>query len=344
MTFSIVIPAHNGDKYLRLSIESALNQERKADEIIVVDDASTDNTGEVAQSQEYSKFIKYFYNERSTGFVDAWNRAISKASGDLVTILHQDDLLHPQYLKSVEEALIKYPEVKHIYSACNYIDEQGDILRTPPQPYSIEPVLYMGKEYAHNYLMGVLSNQHIHRCPGVTTGRELLLNKCSYREDAGHIADDDFFLRVGAFTNIVGMSYPLASYREHANSETGRLKLLTLELAKDYVFQSNYYKHHNVLLSSEDIIKINRMSVKFTNLLLFQALLNENREWLTKAFNLRIEIEGLVSGFMNKNLPVWAKLMWFITNQNKLSYLAVSYVRLLNNIRKLRDVIKERCK
>jgi glycosyltransferase involved in cell wall biosynthesis len=58
MQFSVVIPAHNGELYLRLTIESALNQTRKADEIIVVDDASTDKTAEIAQSLEYRASVR----------------------------------------------------------------------------------------------------------------------------------------------------------------------------------------------------------------------------------------------------------------------------------------------
>lgn len=341
MLFSIVIPAHNGEKYLRLSIESALNQERKADEIIVVDDASTDGTAQVAQSPQYNNGVKYFYNKESTGFVDAWNRSIKKASGDLVTILHQDDLLHPQYLKHIEKALIKYPKVKHIYSACNYIDERGNIIGMPPQPHSIEPVLYTGKTYAHNYLMGVLSNRHIHRCPGVTTSRELLLNKCTYRKEAGHIADDDFFLRVGAFTDVLGISEPLASYRHHEDSTTSRVDLLTLTLAEDYMFQLRYYEENIIFLDSSDIMKLNRQAVKFINLLLFQSYLCKRMDWAIKALNLRMEIEKRLPSFFMKNVPVWARQMWRMTSPTgERNRMATIYVKSLNNSIMLRDLIR----
>src|ERR1700690_1028545 len=127
MTFSIVIPAHNGELFLQSAISSALSQSRKADEIIVVDDASKDGTAGIAHSSEFSGHIKYYFNKQSSGFVDAWNRAISKAWGDFVTILHQDDLLHPEYLEHMENAVRRYPQARHLYAACNYIDGNDHI-------------------------------------------------------------------------------------------------------------------------------------------------------------------------------------------------------------------------
>jgi len=87
MTFSVLIPAYNGEKFLMHAIESVLEQGRPADEIIVLDDASQDGTARIAA--RYKDRIKYFYHPEPTGFVDAWNRAIARASCDFVTILHQ---------------------------------------------------------------------------------------------------------------------------------------------------------------------------------------------------------------------------------------------------------------
>ncbi len=338
MTFSIVIPAHNGEAFIRHALNSTILQTRRADEIIVIDDASKDKTSDIVNSPDLRGQLKYQYNEITTGFVDAWNRAIERASGDFVTILHQDDLLHPKYLANIEKAIVRFPAVKHFYAACNYIDTDGNIIKSPPEPHSPEPILYRGREYAHNYLMGVMSNQHVHRCPGVTTSRELLLNQCTYRKEAGHIADDDFFLRVGAFTDVVGISQPLASYRHHSGSETGRLDLLSLKLAEAYVFQAKYYKDTSSILDPEDIEKINEQAVRFINLLLFQGVLYKRDEWIKRAQELRGELEKIKPGFMETSLPRWGKHLWSLMQDAGSSRLTVSfYVQTLNTIRQMRD-------
>lgn len=192
--FSIVIPACNGERYLKLAIESTLNQTRPADEIVVVDDASTDGTEAICHLYELAVHIRYFFNERSTGFVDAWNRAIAKGSGDFATILQQDDLLHQEYIETIEKVLISHPQVRHLYTGCNYIDERGKLIRTTPTPHSRQTILYLGREYAHNYFRSAIQNEPIHRFPGVMTSRTLLINLCKHRKEAGHIADNDFFL------------------------------------------------------------------------------------------------------------------------------------------------------
>lgn len=338
MTFSIVIPAHNGEAFIRHALNSTILQTRRADEIIVIDDASKDKTADIVNSPDIRGQLKYQYNEITTGFVDAWNRAIERASSDFVTILHQDDLLHPEYLANIEKAIVRFPAVKHFYAACNYIDTDGNIIKSPPEPHSLEPILYRGREYAHNYLMGVMSNQHVHRCPGVTTSRELLLNQCTYRKEAGHIADDDFFLRVGAFTDVVGISQPLASYRHHSGSETERLDLLSLKLAEAYLFQVRYYKDGSFLLESDDIEKINEQAIRFINLLLFQGVLYKRDDWIQRSRELRDEFERIKPGFMEKKLPHWAKRLWSLKQDPGSGHLPASlYVQALHAMRQIRD-------
>jgi glycosyltransferase involved in cell wall biosynthesis len=337
---SIAVPVRNGEKFLEQTLHSALSQTRHANEIIVVDDASVDCSAEICKSSKWSGKIKYYLNEIPTGFVNAWNRAAGKTSGDYVSILHQDDLLHTEYLFHVEKALQYYPQVKHIYTACNYIDEKGDIIVMPPEPYSLKPVIYSGKQYAKNYFKGVMNNRHIHRCPGVTTSLDLLLNECSYRKEAGHIADDDFFLRVGAFTDVVGISQPLACFRIHSMSTTSKVDLLTLKLAQDYLFQLRYHRENKTLLDTEDIVKVNQEAVKFINLLLFQSLLYKRREWTAKALGLRREIDGILPSFMEQHLPLWARMLWTVTSSSKENYIAKLYVRSLHTLIRGRDLIR----
>ncbi len=337
-TLSVVIPAHNGERFLHAAISSAVRQSRQADEIIVVDDASKDRTAEIAKSAEFGGRVKYYFNEEASGFVNAWNRAVLKATGDFVSILHQDDVLHPEYLEHMENAVRRYPEARHLYAACVYIDENDSITGMPPEPHSPDPVLYSGKQYAHNYLSGVISNRHIHRCPGVLTSRKLLLEECTYRKEAGHIADDDFFLRVGAFTDVVGISQPLASFRQHKGSVTGRLDLLSLKLAEAYLFQVRYYNDGGTILGPEDTIKINRQAVRFINLLLFQGVLHERNDWAGRALELRDEFESMEPGFLERSTPKWSRLLWHLmTGQGRSRPAATLYVKVLHGIIQIRD-------
>lgn len=341
MNVSVVIPARNGERFLRQALDSALGQVRPAWEVLLVDDASTDRTADIARSAPYAGRVRYARNERATGFVDAWNRAVALATGEFVTILHQDDLLHPEYLWRIERAMERFPGVEHLYAASLTIDEKGTLIAQPPAPHTAEPAWFTGREYARRYLGGVLGNRHIHRCPGVTTRRRLLLDRCAYRAEAGQIADDDFFLRVGAFTDVVGIAQPLASYREHRESTTARLDSLTFALARDYIFQTRWHDAGNTLLDSADITGLHRQAVRFVNRLLVEGLRLGREDWVRSAAGFREELELLVPGLMGRELPGWARPVWGLAFDGRVRQLAArSYVRMIGRAVRARDIVR----
>lgn len=287
MTISIVIPTYNGEEYIEQTLQSVLSQTRVADEIIISDDNSTDATLRICEN--YKDKIKIHRNLKGpSGFVNGWNNAISFASGDFISILHQDDLLSPKFLEEIEKAINQHPDVKHFFVPCKYIDSNGDNIRTIPFDDG-EIHRFSGKEYIYRY---VFTPGHIHRCPGVVTHRSIF-EKCSYREEAGHIADDDFFFRVGNYTDIVGIGKPLASYREHASSETGHLSYLQLthRLLNDHIFQLKH-RDENPLFDKD----IQRQYTKWRN---------KYCRWLIvagiKSGNFKYVLSGLL-GFTNLTL------------------------------------------
>lgn len=243
MTFSIVIPAYNGESYIEDAILSALNQSRKADEVIVHDDNSRDSTAAICK--KYQPYIKYYFNEYGpSGFVNAWNKSINLAKCDFISILHQDDLLSPSFLEVAEYALKRNPEVQHLFTLCNYIGKNSQLLADGEEAlkryYPIGSfVTFSGQTYLKAYQKTYSGLPHIHRCPGVLTHKSVFESGCYYNPDAGHIADDDFFYRIGRFTPVIGIMRSLAAFRIHLGSETGQKADIDLveRLAKDYVFQ-----------------------------------------------------------------------------------------------------------
>lgn len=243
MTFSIVIPTYNGSEFIEEALTSVFNQTRLPDEIIVSDDNSTDNTLEIVG--KYSDKLKIFRNEDGpSGFVNGWNKAIAHANSDYISILHQDDKLEPTFLEEIENAVKLNPDVQHLFVACKYIDENDNIVRTS---YDTSGLIkrFKGSEYVKAYRGD--GHGHIHRCPGVVTHKDIF-KKCKYRAEAGHIADDDFFYRVGQYTEVIGVLKPLANYREHSHSETGHLESdnLVRRLLRDYDFQVRNLQYNSL--------------------------------------------------------------------------------------------------
>jgi glycosyltransferase involved in cell wall biosynthesis len=334
-TFTIGIPVRNGERYLQEALESALKQTRPADEILVVDDASTDETARIARSKNWGGKVRYIYNENPTGFADAFTRVAQHARSDYITFLACDDLLGPDFLLHVENAIERYPTSRHVYTGCHYIDENGSIHGASPEPFSFNPVLYPGKKYSQSYLRSVFIGNNIHRFHGFVIDRHLLLNECPIRKDAGLIMDDDLFVRVGEFTDVVGISQPLVSCRNHSMSETNRLESLSLQLAEDYLFQTMHHELQTSYLDPSDIQLYHELNVRFIRSLFMEGLRVGRKDWLGRALCLRDEFEKYRPGYMNTKLSKVEKVLWKIAHSDRSNFLAFGIYEKLHPILKV---------
>ncbi len=97
---SIIIPAYNTSQYITRAIESALGQTEQNIEVLVVDDASTDNTAEVV-ANFIDPRLKLLVNESNKGPSYSRNRAIKEAKGEWIALLDSDDWYTPQRIETL---------------------------------------------------------------------------------------------------------------------------------------------------------------------------------------------------------------------------------------------------
>jgi glycosyltransferase involved in cell wall biosynthesis len=105
MKFSVLLPTRNGGKYLKSCIESVLSQDYKDMELIVFDNANTDNTAEVVNSYSDDKRLKYYRTDSVVSVTDNWNNALKKSSGDYVLMMGDDDFLLPGYFDTLDQTI-----------------------------------------------------------------------------------------------------------------------------------------------------------------------------------------------------------------------------------------------
>ena len=101
-TVSVIINFHNGEKYLATCIESVLNQKFENLEIILWDNASTDNSKNIVKKFQEKK-MKYFRHPIKENLYKARNRAIDVSSGQLIAFLDCDDWWEEDYLSAREK-------------------------------------------------------------------------------------------------------------------------------------------------------------------------------------------------------------------------------------------------
>lgn len=106
---SIIVPIYNAAKYLSRSIESMLNQSYDNLEIILIDDASTDNSKEIIKKYALKDSrIKPFYSEVNQGVSRSRNMGLKSVSGDYVIFIDSDDYIVKDMVKIMVEKSIKY--------------------------------------------------------------------------------------------------------------------------------------------------------------------------------------------------------------------------------------------
>jgi len=106
MRVSAVIPAHNRAHTLSRAIRSILSQTERPDEIIVVDDRSTDGTEQLVTGS--FRDVRYMLNEHAAGPAGARNQGIERATGDYIAFLDSDDEWFPRHLESSLRCLKKH--------------------------------------------------------------------------------------------------------------------------------------------------------------------------------------------------------------------------------------------
>jgi len=104
---SLIIPAYNAARYLGEAIDSALNQTAKPQQIIVVDDCSTDDTVAVARS--YGDAVQVIVQETNGDVAVARNRGLLEVNQSLIAFLDADDRFLPTKLQRQLEALSDHP-------------------------------------------------------------------------------------------------------------------------------------------------------------------------------------------------------------------------------------------
>jgi len=194
---SVVIPAYNAEQYISRAIESVLKQSRGADEIIVVDDGSTDKTGEIVRG--YGEKVKYIRQENA-GAGAARNRGIEESSCEWISFLDSDDEWLVDNLKLQIEVLQKNAELSWVFgNFYNYIGNQ----QTPAHDIAKAGALPGGNDYFENFLDCYLEGFYI-STDSIILKRSLFDEAGLFQTSQKRGEDTDMWLRIAYRHTQVG--------------------------------------------------------------------------------------------------------------------------------------------
>lgn len=196
-TISIIIPAYNYAQYLDECIQSVLGQSVKADEIIVVDDESTDNTKEVVTKYP----VKYIW-QKNKGLSGARNTGIKEATSEYIMCLDADDMLRPDAIK--EHLAIAD---KNSIAQCGLLYFGAQVATFRPVGATLESMLKSNTVYCNS----VFPKKAWEKVGGYDESDTMRLG----------LEDWEFWIRLlGAGYKVNTSDYIALLYRRHGNAMT----------------------------------------------------------------------------------------------------------------------------
>lgn len=106
---SVIVPVYNVEKYLERCVDSIVKQTYKELEIILIDDASTDDSGNICEQMlKKDKRIKVYHNSKNLGLAGARNMGLKQATGDLIGFIDSDDTIDIDMFEILVNNMEKY--------------------------------------------------------------------------------------------------------------------------------------------------------------------------------------------------------------------------------------------
>ncbi|MDS3859214.1 glycosyltransferase family A protein [Thermosynechococcaceae cyanobacterium BACA0444] len=201
---SVIIPAFNAAHYLEQTLTSVIQQSLTDFEVLIIDDGSTDHTGEMVQAWvEQDQRIHYFY-QANQGVSASRNYGIAQARGEFIAFLDADDLWYPDKLALQVKHLQSNPNLGVSFGRVNFLTKEGQ----PLGQLSTSPLVNLRPR---DFLLG----------NPTTTSSNLLVRRATLTEIGGfdlemrYAEDLEWLLRISCsqIWQIEGINQVLISYR-----------------------------------------------------------------------------------------------------------------------------------
>lgn len=211
MTISVVIPAYNCARTIRVTLDSVLAQRRPADEILVLNDGSTDETAAILKSYEPRITI---LEQENSGVSLARNALCRHAKGDLVASLDADDFWHPAYLETQEKLAERFPQaVAFFVSSEGLFGSANHVWRDAAIDWSRAELIEPGRFLTRCRTSGLFA------LPSACSMPKRILSRLGQEPFQGPCAEDFYcFHRLALLGPVAYLPVRLMGYRFHEDS------------------------------------------------------------------------------------------------------------------------------
>jgi glycosyltransferase involved in cell wall biosynthesis len=219
---SIIIPTYNRANFLGEAVASALGQDYRQIEVIVIDDGSTDDTKKVLETFKDQRLV--CTHQENAGRSRARNRAIAMARGQYITFLDSDDYYLPSKVGTQVAFLDANPQFGMVYMSAFCVDDGRHALNLTYRA-SISGRIYPQIAFYH---------PHTITLPNVMVRKEILEQVGVFDEAMQRFEDTDLWRRISKITPIAGIDEIGCHIRTHAGNTLQSCNPATIESAINY--------------------------------------------------------------------------------------------------------------
>ncbi|OAI01170.1 glycosyltransferase family 2 protein [Methylomonas methanica] len=230
MKISAVIPAYNSAKFIRAAINSIQAQTSKVDEIIVVDDGSTDDTEQVVK--EISSAIIY-HRQSNQGPSAARNKGIELANGDWIAFLDADDQWTTDKIAKQIQTLQANPELHLIAGDMTEIDNDDHLITQSvlAKHQMLENFQHLAGKPIPNALAALVKKNFI-PTGTVLVKRQTLLEAGMFNAEIRFGEDLELWAKIATHHPITCLPDILMFRRQHGNNATQANERILIDLVK----------------------------------------------------------------------------------------------------------------
>lgn len=222
---SVIVPNYNHARFLPQRVESVLNQTLGDIEVVLLDDASTDNSREVLSRYTSDPRVRTIFSEENSGSVfRQWNRGFRECKGQYVWIAESDDYADAAFLETLAERLDTNPTVGVAYCQSWMVDENGTIvylMEDTKQRKAIDPdhwksdFVSNGREECANYFVqGCMINN-----ASSALLRRSVVEQVGYADESFTLAGDwMFWVKMLMSSDLAFVAKPLNYWRQHGGT------------------------------------------------------------------------------------------------------------------------------
>jgi len=201
---SVVMPVHNGLPFLEESIKSILTQTLSDFEFVILDDASTDGSGELLREWSLrDNRIHLRESKKQLGLAGSSNAVVATSRAPLIARMDADDIAHPDRLLRQMNIMKECPDVAVIGTLCNGVGASGRVVRPRDRWRVLRRSKYI--PFPHGSAM---------------FRREVFEQVGGYDESAENGEDQDLFSKMAVRGRVLTLPDILYSYRYHSNNAT----------------------------------------------------------------------------------------------------------------------------